>query len=136
MTPEAWGGENWASENWAWPNFSLEEFACHHCGELYIWPEFLDRLQGARHRVGRPFIILSGHRCSLHNARVGGAPMSQHLKLACDISIQGHNRSALYEACVDAGFTGFGFYQNFLHVDLGRPRRWWSGQKAKKLWQI
>jgi len=123
-------------DNWRWPSFSPAEFACRHCGEMYDWPEFLDRIQTARSFVGRPFFILSGHRCSLHNARVGGAPLSQHLKLAADISIHGHDRRALLLACQSAGFTGFGFYQNFLHIDMGPQRKWWSGEKAKKLWQI
>jgi len=123
-------------EDWLWPNFSPEEFACRHCGETYYWPHFLDKLQLARTTVGRPFHILSGHRCRLHNARVGGAPLSQHLKLAVDISIIGHDPAALARACDAAGFTGFGFYQTFLHIDLGRPRKWWSGEKAKQLWQI
>jgi len=121
---------------WVWPDFSPEEFACRHCGETYYWPQFLDKIQTARASVRRPFVILSGHRCSLHNARVGGAPLSQHLKLAADISTQGHDRISLFRACKAAGFTGFGFYQTFLHIDLGRPRMWWSGEKAKRIWQI
>ena len=122
--------------SWNWPDFDPSEFACRHCAELYIWPEFLDKLQMARSDVGRPFTVLSGHRCSLHNARIGGAPLSQHLKFAADISVLGHNRGRLLEACQGAGFTGFGFYHTFLHIDLGRPRQWWSGEKAKQLWQI
>lgn len=121
---------------WHWPNFHPSEFACRHCGETYDWSEFFNRIQSARTDVGRPFIILSGHRCSLHNARVGGAPFSQHLKLAADISLIGHDRFSLLASCQMAGFTGFGFYSTFLHIDLGRPRKWWSGQKAKELWQI
>lgn len=124
----------WLPERW--PNFSYEELACRHCQEMYFWPEFLDRLQDARYVSGQSFHILSGHRCSLHNARVGGAPLSQHLKLAADISLIGHDRAALFHACKDAGFHGFGFYQTFLHIDLGRPRHWYGGQKAKDLWQI
>ncbi len=121
---------------WRWPNFHPEEFACRHCGETYYWPDFFDRLQSARQRVGRPFHILSGHRCALHNAKIQGAPLSQHLKLAVDISAYGHNRSDLLEACRMAGFRGFGFYQTFLHIDLGRPRHWLSGEIARDLWQI
>lgn len=122
-------------EDWTWPNFSREEFACADCGQNYYWPLFMDKLQAARISVGRPFIILSGHRCGLHNARVGGAPLSQHLRLAVDISTHEHDRGSLFYACEKAGFTGFGFYQTFLHIDLGRPRKWWSGEKAKRIWQ-
>jgi len=119
-----------------WPNFSETEMACRHCGEGYDWPEFMDCLQAARRQVSRPFTILSAHRCGLHNARIGGAPLSQHLRLAADISTHGHDRGLLLTACHQAGFRGFGYYQTFLHIDLGRPRHWFGGQKAKDLWQI
>lgn len=122
-------------EGWYWPDFSARELSCRHCGEFYVWPQFLDQLQIARSIIGQPFHILSAHRCALHNARVGGAPLSEHLKLAVDISAEGHSRLTLLEACQAAGFKGFGFYQTFLHIDLGRRRQWWSSQTARQLWQ-
>lgn len=124
------------NENWRWPNFDLSEFACRHCGESYYWPEFFDKIQTVRSELGRPVRILSAHRCSLHNARVGGAPLSQHLTLAADISAVEHDKMALLQVCQNAGFRGFGFYHTFLHIDLGPPRQWWSSEKAKHLWKI
>jgi len=121
--------------SWNWPDFTRAELSCRHCGEYFNWPDFMDRLQAARNETGRPFHILSAHRCSLHNARIGGAPLSQHLRLAADISLRGHDKRALLTACRRAGFYGFGFYSTFLHIDLGRPRHWFGGQKAKDLWQ-
>lgn len=123
-------------DNGRWPSFTFAEMACRHCGEHYHWLEFMDRLQRARNSAAQPFRIHSAHRCSLHNARVGGAPLSQHLKLAADIGLQGHDPRALYLACRSAGFTGFGFYQSFLHIDLGPRRSWYGNTKAKQLWQI
>lgn len=119
-----------------WPNFSFAEMACRHCGEGYIWPEFLDRLQNLRSDMKAPLHILSGHRCALHNAHVGGAPLSQHLKLAADINLRDLNRFRLRDAAERNGFTGFGFYATFLHIDLGRPRHWVGSEKARKLWQL
>ena len=124
------------SPSWRWPNFSPVEMGCRHCGETYNWPNFMNRLQEARVATGHPFNILSAHRCSLHNARVGGAPLSQHLKLAVDIALAGHDLENLLQCCRHAGFTGFGFYTTFLHIDLGRSRHWFGTQKAKDLWQI
>lgn len=120
---------------WRWRNFTPEEMACRHCGERYRWPDFMDALQAARTRVNRPFRILSGHRCSLHNARVGGAPKSQHLRLAVDIALRGHDPTELYAALQDAGFTGFGFYTTFIHADMGPQRHWYGSQKARQTWQ-
>ena len=119
-----------------WPHFSPKEFACRHCQEVFIWPAFLDKLQCARGAVAKPFHILSGHRCSLHNARVGGAPLSQHLTLAVDIALTGHDPERLLNALKRVEFRGFGFYQTFLHVDLGPSRHWFGGKIAKSLWQI
>jgi len=110
--------------------------ACRHCGEGYHWPEFMAALEAVRISAGRPMRILSAHRCALHNARIGGAPLSQHLKLAADIDLRGHNRRALAGAAQRAGFTGFGYYQTFLHIDMGRPRRWHGSERAKQLWQV
>ena len=118
-----------------WPNFNRAELACRHCGEIYVWPEFLDRLQRLRDSVAKPLIILSGHRCAIHNALVGGAPLSQHLSLAVDIRLTEHDRFLLAELAEDVGFTGFGYYTTFLHLDMGRRRHWYGGPRARTLWQ-
>ena len=120
---------------WRWPDFLLAEMGCRHCGETYHWPAFMDALQAARDRVGRPFRVLSAHRCALHNARVGGAPRSQHLRLAVDIGLRGHDRRALHRALREAGFTGFGFYTTFIHADMGPERSWYGSTKARRQWQ-
>lgn len=119
---------------WPWRNFSRLEMACHHCGEEYYWPEFMDRLQQARALIAKPMVVNSAHRCALYNARIGGAPLSQHLKLAADIALRGQDRGRLFEVCKQAGFRGFGFYETFLHIDLGAPRHWYGSRKAKELW--
>jgi len=35
-----------------------------------------------------------------------------------------------------AAFTGFGYYNTFIHLDMGRPRFWYGSEKAKREWQI
>jgi zinc D-Ala-D-Ala carboxypeptidase len=116
-----------------WPNFSPKELACHCCGEILYTPEDFDAIQKVRSLLGRPIVINSGHRCPIQNARVGGSPKSQHKRIAFDISIAGHSLLRLLESCEYAGFTGYGFYQTFLHVDRGRPRKWWT-TKGKEKW--
>jgi len=116
-----------------WPNFTPKEFACKASGEFYYWPNFFDRLQWARTAAGKPFKINSGHRSYLHNLAVGGSPASQHLTLACDISLEGHDKHELRIILREAGFKGFGYYNSFIHVDLGRSR-FWFGAGAKENW--
>lgn len=113
---------------WRWPRFTPAELACHcqrHChGEYWHDPAFLDALEAIRAIVG-PLKINSARRCKRHNAAVGGARASMHTRaIAADINLSGHDRAALYEAAVRAGFRGLGFGRTFLHVDLGIRRRW------------
>lgn len=108
---------------------------CKYChGEYWHDSEFLDRLQQLRDGLGRRIIVNSGHRCALHNARIGGAPLSEHRRLAVDMAVASHDRGKLLVLARSAGFTGFGFYQNFLHLDRGRARHWFGSTKARTLW--
>lgn len=118
-----------------WPHFSRSELSCRHCGDYFHHPVFMDALQSLRYNLDRPLHILSAHRCALHNAAVGGAPLSQHLTLAVDISLQGHDRRRIVKAAKALGFSGLGYYYTFLHLDMGRPRHWFGSRKAKELWQ-
>lgn len=118
-----------------WPNFTVEEVACKCCHESYIDEKALDALQKMRKLLGEPLIILSGHRCKEHNEIIGGAANSQHLKLAFDISTAGHNRARMYDTATRAGFAGFGFMENGLHVDVrDHPAHWDYGQISRARW--
>lgn len=118
-----------------WPHFRVREIACPCCGEVCLWTEALDALERLRHLTGAAIVLNSAHRCALHNARVGGAPLSQHKKLAFDVSLGGHDPVRLFRAARTAGFTGFGFGQTFLHLDNRlRPAHWTYGQRSKQKW--
>ena len=133
---QAGGSAPFSWDERRWPNFSHGELSCRHCGEYVHNPEFLDALQDLRNRLQASLHILSAHRCSLHNAAVGGAPLSQHLGMAVDIALHNHDRHFILSAAKSSGFTGFGHYITFLHLDMGRPRFWFGSAKAKKTWQI
>lgn len=122
-------------EPWRWPNFTAKELACSCCGEYWHDPHSLNLLQTAREAAGRPFTINSAHRCRKHNRAVGGALVSEHLKIAFDISVNGHQPRALYEACRAAGFTTFGHYGSFLHTDR-RPGRRWFTKAGRQTWNF
>lgn len=115
---------------WRWIDFRAPEIASKGDGSILVVPAALDALQAARTAVARPFRILSAYRDPIHNALVGGAPMSEHKAgVAFDIATAGHDRGELLAACRSAGFRGFGFYATFLHADMGRRREWgsWAG---------
>ncbi len=131
--------QHWRKAPWRparWPNFSPVEVACRETGEYYHDPASFDCLQRLRDALGAPLRLNSGHRSAQHNARVGGAPLSAHLEFAADISLDNHDPILLAMAARQAGFTSFGFYRTFLHVDRRPSRRWYGSQEARSLWKI
>ncbi len=120
---------------WRWPNFKPAELASRGDGSLVLIEEALDALQALRDLLGRPLVVNSAYRDPIYNARIGGAPLSRHkMGDAFDLALSGHDRHTLRQAAAEIGFTGFGHYQTFLHVDLGRRRDWWGGERSKQLW--
>jgi len=114
---------------WCWPNFRPKELACRGTGKLLIQRRALDALQALRRDVGKPLVIASAYRSPEHNAKVGGAKDSRHMRGdAFDVVLAGHDPLALVMAAKRVGFTGFGYYPHatppFLHIDMGAPRAW------------
>ena len=111
--------------SWPWKYFQPQEMACRGTGKLKIEPRLLDNLDILRSRFDSPLTVLSAYRSPYHNAFVGGAPFSSHLKaVAVDLSIVGQDKRLMERLAKETGFTGFGYYRTFLHIDLGRPRFW------------
>jgi hypothetical protein len=123
---------------WRWPNFGFKSdkfLACPHCGEFYLDFYSLDSLQRTRYILNAPISINSGHRCWIHNYKVGGAINSEHKNIAFDLKITRKiDRFDLLLAARMGGFRSFGFYVSFLHVDKRLNRVWYSSNKAKELW--
>lgn len=118
-----------------WPHFKPADIACRCCGEIFVWPGALDALERLRTAIAAPLHITSGHRCALHNAHVGGAPLSMHKKLAFDIALERHDPRRLAQLADESGFTGFGFGQTFLHLDIRAHRaHWFYGTRSKAKW--
>lgn len=110
---------------WLWPSFKPQEIASKGDGSILIDIYSMNCLQKLRDRIGRPMIILSAYRDPIHNARIGGAPLSMHKKgKAFDVAIYNQDKELLYRAAKDCGFTGIGTYSSFLHFDTGKPREW------------
>jgi hypothetical protein len=107
-------------------HFALEEFACKHCGKIYSSDNALklaEELEILRIAVkDRPIHIISGYRCPAHNATIGGAKNSLHLKnLAADIFVQDMTGPELFQAAVGIpplNIRGYGIGETTLHVDL------------------
>ncbi len=113
--------------SWPWRNFSPKELACKGTGLLLVDADALTKLQTLRTRLNRPMIITSAYRSPEHNARVGGAPRSLHMRgIAFDVRMENHDPHEFEAAARAAGFTGFGSYprKGFMHIDTGPSRSW------------
>ena len=75
-----------------------------------------------------PLIVLSAYRTPAHNARVGGARLSQHVQgRALDLQVPPHltlkefaNLARAVRAEPGSALRGIGIYPGFLHIDV-RP---------------
>lgn len=120
--------------NWSdYPNFSAKEFACSHCGENEMKPDFMAKLQKLRTAYGKPMKITSGYRCAKHPIEAAkSAPGAHAIGCAADIGIQGAEAHKLLSLALQEGFTGIGVQQKgtgrFLHLDTlqgsTRPTVW------------
>ena len=118
-------------------NFNLSEFECK-CG--CVMPEFVkknvielaENLQVLRDAVGR-LDLTNAYRCKEHNADVGGAVNSQHVKgKAADIkssTIEPWDMATTVDDLMKTEkfkLGGIGIYNTFTHVDTRGSRARWS----------
>ena len=118
-------------------NFNLSEFECK-CG--CSMPDFVkknvielaENLQVLRDVVGK-LDLTNAYRCKEHNADVGGAVNSQHLKgKAADVKSSAMSPSEIAVTIDDLmknekfKLGGVGIYNTFTHVDIRGSRARWS----------
>jgi uncharacterized protein YcbK (DUF882 family) len=107
----------------------------HRTGEVHpIDPRLLDLLTQLSGRLGaaRPFEVISGYRSPKTNAKLharssGVATRSLHMDgKAIDVRLPGVPLTRLRDAALALQAGGVGYYpkSNFVHVDVGRVRRW------------
>lgn len=111
--------------NEGWKHFSVEEMACHHCGECHMDENFMALLDKLREEYGKPIIVNSGYRCPEYNAEIShtGKDGPHTTGKAIDISVSGHDAHRLLYFALNNGFTGVGSDQKgdhesrFIHLD-------------------
>ena len=120
------------TDDYATPHFKWSELECRcGCGTRFIEDEALEKLETFRQIIGTPFTPNSSARCPLHNARVGGVPLSFHrsteVRPSCAFDIPLiEDKHAMIEAAVAAGFRGLGVnYKTFLHIDNRETEARW-----------
>jgi uncharacterized protein YcbK (DUF882 family) len=107
----------------------------YRTGDVYpIDPRLLDLLHDLNGRLETPvpYQVISGYRSPrtnemLHERSSGVASKSLHTQgMAIDIRIPGRALSAVHDTALAMGRGGVGMYptSNFVHVDVGRVRKW------------
>lgn len=126
------------------PHFRVAEFNCHdgtpvpsaaHAAVKDLCERYLEPL---RSRFGKCTVI-SGHRHKAYNARIGGAPKSQHVydahpaSVAADVRFEKGTPQEWYDAAdklaLANGHGGIGKYVDsvFVHVDNRAGQARWAG---------
>lgn len=126
--------------DWPAPHFPPGELACHGTGMVYAHPKLLRCLEQLRRDLdGKPLIVLSAYRSPEHNARVGGAKNSYHMRgMAADISMANFRSvSEIEDFCEKAFKAGFNAVvgypnSNFVHIDIGPARTWKTPGRWKR----
>lgn len=88
---------------------------------------FMNRLQTARDLAGCPFIVNSAHRTVAYELKKHRTGRSMHcLGRAVDLSCRdGATRYRILRAALQAGFTGIGIGDTFIHLDdRDNPTTW------------
>ncbi|HET7085567.1 MAG TPA: DUF882 domain-containing protein [Rhizomicrobium sp.] len=127
-----WADGKYIPDALAEVNYALRDY---RSGEVYpIEPKVLDLM----HQIGEKldtnchFEVYSGYRSPKTNAMLrqadsGVAAHSLHMEgLAVDITLPGRSLEQLYHTSLAMHAGGVGYYPDadFLHVDVGRVRRW------------
>jgi uncharacterized protein YcbK (DUF882 family) len=112
-------------------NFKVSEFCCkgsQTMPENGIDPKLLELLESIRTHFDAPITINSGYRSPKHNAVVGGAKGSYHVKgMAADIVVKGVPASKVYNYLNVFHKGGLGRYKTFTHVDVRDDKARWQG---------
>jgi len=128
---------------WPWTAISPDQWRMNDriTGNVFVDDRSMGALQTVADLLGKDRIhVNSGHRGPELNKQVGGAKNSAHLNIAFDVPLTNAlNPLDLLDAAVFAGFTSFGLYRSFIHMDVrpgtnGRPTRLWYGTGAAPMW--
>jgi uncharacterized protein YcbK (DUF882 family) len=106
-----------------------KEMACKcGCGQDTFDVELSEVLEDLRKHFKARLFINSGNRCIKHNAKVGGADDSYHLRSkSADVSNEKVPPSEVYAYLVEKYpyRYGIGSYDSFTHIDVRTAMKRW-----------
>lgn len=113
------------------PHFRIKEFACKDGSTITFIDDYMVTiLELLRKELGNePIIITSGYRTPTHNAKVGGAKYSYHMRgMAVDIKVNGKTSKEVAKA-LDKLVEGCGIivYESWVHFDVRDGKKYRKG---------
>lgn len=113
------------------PHFKVKEFACKDGSAITFIDDYMVTiLEILRKELGdKPIIITSGYRTPTHNAKVGGAKYSYHMRgMAVDIRVKGKSAKEVAKA-LDKIVNGCGIivYESWVHFDVREGKKYRKG---------
>lgn len=113
------------------PHFRVKEFACKDGSTITFIDDYMVTiLEILRKELGnKPIIITSGYRTPTHNAKVGGAKYSYHMRgMAVDIKVNGVSTKKVAKA-LDKLVEGCGIivYESWVHFDTRDGKKYRKG---------
>lgn len=109
-------------------HFHSDEFRSRDGAEHPIDTQLLCMLECIRSHFKQPITITSGYRSPAHNAKVGGAKNSYHIRgMAADIKVKGVSPRQVFDFCIsNFDYGGFGLYASWTHIDSRENKTTWS----------
>jgi uncharacterized protein YcbK (DUF882 family) len=112
------------------PHFKVKEFACKDGSTITFIDDYMVTiLELLRKKLKKPIIITSGYRTPQHNAKVGGAKYSYHMRgMAVDIRVNGISAKEVAKA-LDKIVEGGGIivYNSWVHFDVRNGKKYRKG---------
>lgn len=112
------------------PHMRVKEFACKDGSAIIFVDNYMVQiLEMVRTKIGKPIIITSGYRTPAHNAKVGGAEYSYHMRgMAVDIRVDGVTPQKLAKVIdnIVPDACGIIVYNNWVHFDT-RDKKYRKG---------
>jgi hypothetical protein len=112
------------------PHFKVKEFACKDGSAITFIDDYMvNILELLRKKLEKPIIITSGYRTPQHNAKVGGAKYSYHMRgMAVDIRVNGLSAKEIakvLDKIVEGG--GIIVYKSWVHFDVRNGKKYRKG---------
>lgn len=115
-----------------YPNFTKKEFDCTFTGMNDMQPQFMEKLQALRTKMGIGFTVTSGYRAPTHPIEAKKPKPGEHTQGLCaDVYVAMERRLDLVVEAYKLGFTRVGVANGFIHLGIAKES---DGFPSPRIW--